>query len=400
MADQIQDIRRVLGDAVATRGRYYAHHHHFAVRFQDDDIKAEKDFEHFQNILKLLGVPHAKDIILGRTPMWDWQSEIRKLCDLLDQEDGRKLLIFHYAGHGMIDPIDEDLHLAPSLISKRSLSFSVSFGNLYQNTLDFINTDVIIILDCCYSGSVTRGMKQADRSVEILAAVGSTPEALGNESHLVRIQKHTFTSRLADEVARAVGDPARTSIAFTEIIASLRKVSSPERLPEYFLRRGTVGIRLAILEKSRISVPRPMPSSGSGSGHMRSPSSSGTAPSASGLVAIFKIHVENFDSTSLEVAKLVEWIYNLHPSIGLELNGVFQGHSTEIFLLAPWSTWAVLNGLSGFQLLCEIRGQNRLQEILSQAAQTHESHKPRQQLQPQVLTENVPPHLRQNRRDS
>lgn len=217
-------------------------------------------------------------------------------------------------------------------------------------------------------------MKQADRSVEIVAAVGSTQEALGNESHLVRIQKHTLTSRLADEVARAVGDPARTSIAFTEIIASLRKVSSPERLPEYFLRRGTVGIRLAIPDKSRTSVPRPMLSSGSGSGHMWSSSSSGTAPSASSLVAIFKIHVENANSMSPEIGKLVERIHTLHPSIGLELNGVFQGHSTEIFLLAPWSTWAILNGLSGFQLLCETRGRNRLEAILSQAAQTHESH--------------------------
>lgn len=123
MADQIQDIRRMLGDAVATGGRYYAHHHHFAVRFQEDDTKAERDSDHFQDILKLLGLPRAEDIILGRKPMWDWQPEIRKLCDLLDQEDGRKLLIFHYAGHGMIDPIDGDLHLAPSLVSKRSLGF-------------------------------------------------------------------------------------------------------------------------------------------------------------------------------------------------------------------------------------------------------------------------------------
>jgi hypothetical protein len=36
---------------------------------------------------------------------------------------------------------------------------------------------------------------------------------------------------------------------------------------------------------------------------------------------------------SSEVGKVVEWIHRLHPSIDLELSGVFQGNSTEIIVL-------------------------------------------------------------------
>lgn len=60
----------------------------------------------------------------------------------------------------------------------------------------FHNVDVIVILDCCYSGSVTQAIKQDYRSVEIIAAVGSAQEAHGNAFQLLRWQKHTFTSKL------------------------------------------------------------------------------------------------------------------------------------------------------------------------------------------------------------
>lgn len=175
------------------------------------------------------------------------------------------------------------------------MDFELSFGQLYRNSAEFTNADVIIVLDCCFSGAATRAIGQEERSVEIIAAVGSSQEAFGNASNQVRLQQKTFTSRLADEVARVVGDLAKSSVAFAEIINSMRAVSNPDRLPEYRLRRGTIGIRLGIPEKSRSAVQKYIPPKGRQFGHSQS-SSSGSALPPPGLMAVFKIHIDTSDS--------------------------------------------------------------------------------------------------------
>ena len=113
-------------------------------------------------------------------------------------------------------------------------------------------------------------------------------------------------------------------------------------------------------------------------------------------MAVFKIHIDTLDSKSQEFGKLVQWIHKLDPSIGLEFNGVFEGRSTEIFVLAPWSTWAVLRGLPAFELLCETRSGNRQQAILSQIAV---ASLPQRQRHPQEYSGNIPPHLREKQID-
>lgn len=265
MAQEVNYVRQMLSSAISTRGRYYAHFHNFVVRFTDDDTRADKDSLNFQDILKMLGLPRAKEVLLGRQTMWNWAGAMKTLCDALDAQDERKLIIFHYAGHAVL--IGGDLHLAASLGSKHTMDFEIAFGPLYRNSAQFTNADVIIVLDCCFGAVATRAIGQEERSVEIIAAVGSSQAAFGNASNQVRLQQKTFTSRLADEVARVVENPAKSSVAFAEIINSMRAVSNPDRLPEYRLRRGTIGIRLGIPEKSRSAVQKYIPPEGRQFGH-------------------------------------------------------------------------------------------------------------------------------------
>ena len=349
--DQIQDIRDVLQGAVDNRGRQYAFCHTYSITFKNGDARASDDTSHFQTMLRLLGLPRAKEIILEeKTSLWDLHDEFGKLTNLLDQEDGRKLIIMHYAGVGLFK--EGDFHLAASLTSNRTLHFDQGFGSLWTSNGDFDNSDVILILDCCYSRAMTRSMKQTDRSVEIVAAAGMTREACENPSNRIRVQNRTLTSRLSDEIGRAVSNNDRSSVAFSEIIADMRQTSITERLPEYSLRQGTIGIRLPLPESSRA---------------MAQESSSSSDPQ---LTALFKIHLNVADSTSPEVVALIEWIQSLNPNTGLELNGVFQGrrrNSTHIILCAPWPLWAVFNGLEGFDLICESVGGNQMpRQILAQ----------------------------------
>lgn len=252
------------------------------------------------------------------------------------------------------------------------LDFDRSFGNFWNETSDFDSTDVILILDCYYSGTVARALSQDDRSVEIIAAVEIDQTALGDPSNQARLQRRTFTSRIADEIARIVGSTEQSSISFAEIISALRKNSNVDRMPEYFLRRGSMAIRVATPKMSRDR-------------HSRHSESSSTDPISPGqnLMAVFKVHLTQVNCGSEEIALLMKWIHTLNPIIGLKVNGVFEGYSTQIILQAPWSVWAILNGMSGFELVCETFGGNQLQRILAQ------SRPPR----PSALSENISPHL-------
>ena len=80
------------------------------------------------------------------------------------------------------------------------------------------NTHADLILDCCVSGMPSRGTEWRNRSVEIIASTGLEQSALGNSSDLARIQNCTFTSRLADGVARSIGREDVTSIFFAEVV--------------------------------------------------------------------------------------------------------------------------------------------------------------------------------------
>lgn len=354
--EQVQAVRETLQLAVTNRDRQYAHQHTFTLRFHDDDTQADKDSQHFQSILRTLNFPAAEEVILSNKMVtWDFRPVIDRLTKKLDMEEDRKLIIFHYAGHAKLND-SGDLYLVSSLNSKAFLDFSREFGIFWTDEVVLDRVDVIIILDCCYSVTSARGSPKADRTVEIVSAMGMSQKALGNPSTVARIQNRTFTSRLADEIAKTIGNPEKSSFCFAEIVAQIRGTSRLECVPEYALKLGGPSIRL--------SIPRPRPQAGTSSGkshdHSRSSSSISATPD-NDVMAIFTVRSNNADISDDEVSRLVEWIHSLHPSIGLELTGIYRGRSTDsIFFHAPWALWTMLDGLDDWQLICEPFGRNRL----------------------------------------
>ena len=372
--EQVQAVRETLQHAVANRGRQYAHHHTFTFRFQDDDTRADRDSQKFQSMLRVLNLPAAEEVVLSsKMVAWDFRPVIDRLTKKLDVEEDRKFLMFHYAGHAKLND-SGDLCLVPSLNSKAFLDFAREFGILWSAEVVLDRVDVVIILDCCYSAASARGPIQADRTVEIVSSVGMSQQALGNPSTVARMQNRTFTSRLADEVARTVGNPDKTSVSFSEIVAKMRGTSRPERVPEYAVKLGGPSIRLPI---SRTRSQAGTSSSGRSHGHSRSSSSISATPD-SDVMAIFRVRLGDADSSGDEVSRLVEWIHSLHPSIGLELTGVYRGRSTDLIFHAPWALWSMLDGLDGWELVCETFGRNRLGQLAREK-------KP--------LAENIPPQI-------
>lgn len=404
--EEIIRLRQVLSNAIAQRGKFYRNFFGFTVRFENDDTSAVRDTKNFQDMLRLLGIPSAKEIVLkkdDKTPAFTLSYLFRELFKQISGLDGRTLVIGHYVGHGAIDAMDR-LFFFDSQKIHQKVSLK-TFEELYDETTEDLlsQADVLMIFDSCFSGLATRGLESGGRSVEIISSVGSAQKAYGNFSDLARVQNKTFTSRLADEVARRVGH-GETTIAFAQVIDDLRATSQPERRPQYKLQVGAMGIRVPVRGAKQTIQPQTGASSLARLPHQKSGSSesylSASSSVASAATVIFKVHIQESRTDSVEVIKLIEWLYSLNENIGLELSGVYESNSSVIILQAPWYMWAELQGLQGFSFVEDTLGGNKLSRILTRIPQDlpwdASERRPhilaqRQSPGPQNRKENVPP---------
>jgi hypothetical protein len=386
--DEIARLRHLLSNAVAQRGRYYKSLYAFTVRFESDDTSAFKDTKHFQDMVRILGIPPAREILIAKTdrhPSWTLRSILQGLVKTIEENDERSLIIGHYAGHAGLD-VDDKIIFCDTIPSHQKL-YHNTFEELYGENSDALSkTDMVLIFDSCYSGLITRGSETIGRSVELISAVGSAQKALGNFTDLARTQNITFTCRLATEVARRAGR-GDAAISFAEIIGDMRISSQSQRLPEYSLRKGSVSIRIP-LRAAKTTTP-----SGSSESYVIA---SGSVTSQA--TAIFKVHLKESRPDGPEVATLIEWLHSLNAILGLELSGVYESGSTLLLLKAPWFIWAELQGLSGFSFVADTVGGNRLSGILSRMPQNRpeSSSQGAARSSPQGLgirKENIPPHL-------
>ncbi|MCJ1397564.1 hypothetical protein MMC11_000758 [Xylographa trunciseda] len=314
-------------------------------------------------MLKLLAFPAATECILDtdRIPAWEINGHLEQISKQCDTLDGRKILLVHYAGHTSTDSNGELLFL-PTLGAEKPALYMRTLYSLCEDHLGFELMDVVMILDSCYSGTAIRGIPTSDRSVEIIASVGTDgtdQTALGNTSYAARTQNTTFTSRLVDQVALRVGRGI-LAINFAEIIGGLRRTSQSDRTPQYSLQRGKVGIRIALPSlppHARATKMRPSSSSDS--------IGATSVMSIPDVRAIFKVHLSSPEAASGEVQKIVEWIHQLNPAIGLEISGLYSTRSTCLILEAPWHIWALLQNSTNLDLVCETFEKNQLPDALA-----------------------------------
>ncbi|KAI9861217.1 MAG: hypothetical protein M1813_005390 [Trichoglossum hirsutum] len=307
-------------------------------------------------------------------------EELELLCDSwsrmirnLDLENDKYVVTqekLSRDGNAVLDDIGKHLKLpSASFIDKKQFTLSHEVvdgtpkmffvGSDELTNVDFEKTDMVLILDSCYSGQATRGFKAAGRSVEIICSVSANQKALENASDLARVQNRTFTCRLADAVAQHVSKGDSSSISFVDIVEELRGKSLPDRLPEYSLHVGRVGIRVPILGQARLP-PHLRAYCQIPSRSFASDGSFTAVPETPHLTAVFSVHLDNISPSSEEIRKLVKWLHALNSSIGLELTGIHRSRSTVLVIVAPWRVWAQLKGLPGLELVCESFGQNLL----------------------------------------
>lgn len=365
-ATEIQILQETIETALAQKGRHYSNCLTFAWRFEADKTSADKDTAHFQTILKLLGLPEAAELVIengDETP----QDTLRGfLYDLrrerLAMTPGRCLLIGHYAGHGSV--FSEEFYFTSDPSLQQRFAYAWSLELLVLPFVKFPDTDCILILDSCFSGAAKRhhslfepdesgGSSEPNWSAELVCSVGPAQKRRRNWSDLARGQDKTFTSRLADEVAREV-ERGVTTVRLTDIIANLRETSSPDRLPEYQLEAGIVGIGIPNL--SRLGAP-PYPRPFTPLPTLLRPSS----PTPN-LSVMFQIHLNRVAPEDVAIEQLITWSQN--RGLDLELVGVYKSRPTTVQFRGPYQLWAQVNGLPGFSFICEILDRrNMLEDI-------------------------------------
>lgn len=185
------------------------------------------------------------------------------------------LLLFYFAGHGMIDPRTGALHLADAGTDRNAVhSTATPFEWIRRWFLDSPAGARVVILDCCYSGRATDGMGEPtaiadqieiDRTCVLVAAPANRTALAPPHERFT-----AFTGVLADLMRHGVtGGPALLDLTtlYRHTVSAQRGRNRP--LPQLRARNGGERIPLVrnvahspgdpdvVEEPLRVPVPKP-----------------------------------------------------------------------------------------------------------------------------------------------
>lgn len=162
------------------------------------------------------------------------QHQINKhLSEFIEKYDGpNHLLIVYYTGHGVYQEKLKHLELTASLspMAKRGLGGSARFNwNKVEDQLkaDDVESDVLTILDTCYSSNIAKSSREETRTFELLSAcaIDATTAAPGDNS---------FTRALINalnELLNEYGDRPFTTFHLNQrILLDPRRHDTPSQL--------------------------------------------------------------------------------------------------------------------------------------------------------------------------
>lgn len=350
-----EELREALEAVIAKKGRHYSNLATFSLRFSADNTQAMRDSQKFIDFATSIEIETKHDLnervciqpddnLPGRT----FTQKLFTLSENIGKYSGRTLLLFHYAGHGSINRYNE-LELYAEIPEKNPILYHQTVHTTLVDPIQYVShflikTDVIILLDCCFSGIAIRGSTNSDRIVEVISVVGANQRALGNEpSQDQRVSAITFTTRVMAEISYRHKEGA-TRICFAEIVQKLRERASLLRGPQYKLMVGTQAIQVplkftALPPLGHNSRRHPTLSSDSSSSEQAMlPVPTATAPALRELRVLVQVHV-NSEREGAGVDSLLSWFEGREQGFSIELIDVFETDSSLILFTVPWSIW-------------------------------------------------------------
>ncbi|KAJ6032626.1 hypothetical protein N7540_003358 [Penicillium herquei] len=247
---KLGELKSKLQAVASSRGRQYTKYLAVLVSWETDNTNAAQDV---QSMKTLLTACFAFDVVnvltlsgTDRFPGWTVESAVQELLKHHFDPKTPLLLIFYYAGHGMM--IGRDFYLTNSgklmVWSRLQQTIFGEFQAELKNRLDSL-----AILDCCFGGNAGRATAQSGSTTQILAA--STGIA-----HKRKTEQVSFTQRLyrAAYDLRSQGPTVTIPALFQRIFDD-----QPKNRPSLVTVSGTQPIVLVYnrQDQSRTRIPAP-----------------------------------------------------------------------------------------------------------------------------------------------
>ncbi|PYH67548.1 uncharacterized protein BO88DRAFT_306330, partial [Aspergillus vadensis CBS 113365] len=269
------------------------------VRWERDDTNAELDTAHFQSMLKNLDTDPAEVLVLGSDDKYPAYTVKRTWLNFTAKarlNTERDLIIFHYAGYGTTK--NGSFHIADTTSESNTVNFQSDILEELKDPTkfsDYCNTDILFILDCCYSHYTTRALKTTRNVIEILAATSSQTVTARSAPN------NTFTAKLANEIARRKS-ANHESMEFASVFESLLTRSGTTRLgtierPTHDLLVGAASVNIPLNGHRMVVDPRTIPADFS---------------------ALFAVNISGH-VTHQELKELTTWMRSLPPFAGLKI---------------------------------------------------------------------------------
>ncbi|KAL8987232.1 MAG: hypothetical protein Q9177_003541, partial [Variospora cf. flavescens] len=358
------DLREAIYTSFPRLTTPYTSVHVLLLRWAEDDLNVLEEL----TILKRV----FENQFQFATEQWDIPSQNStralqsKLYNFQDaHQEENELLIVYYGGHA-----DADRRRGRSIWAayNRPNSPTITWSSL-QHLLENALPHVVIILDCCYAANAARD-----------TAVGTTKELLaacGRENPTTGVGVRSFTSALIEELQAFGTAPftiamlhgrlvtMRWRLAFTPIYALLSEHGghsvqlSPLPLP-LSLPLLTESVQMQPGPGSFDPSPNlanlpPIPESSYSTSSQQS--SSGTAVDTRVLLA-----VSIAGDATLDVCQWKKWLVSQAPleitSVDVQVEGVFQSHSTMLVTSIPIRAWDGLPERAAYRFIGFVKTEN------------------------------------------
>ncbi|PYI23453.1 hypothetical protein BO99DRAFT_179860 [Aspergillus violaceofuscus CBS 115571] len=324
----LNQFRDTMTAAASQRGRDYTNVYAVTAHWEEDDTKAERDVAAFKRMLTDLNLAPAVEYIIRRCDSNPGKTFLEAVLEWLEEfkaksETDHNLLIFHYAGHGMMK--HGSFCFVETKLAKRLINADNCLLNILKDSsiiADSDHFDVLLILDCCFSHVATRAPAVPRRVLEVLAATSTqTPTAKYPPNH-------TFTAKIAEEIAHRKR-AGHKHVEFADIFQTL-KLRSGKVKPTHELLVGVASVLLPLNGQQTID-PTLIPPN---------------------LTVLFSISVSE-DLKPEELRELSKWVRSLPRFAGLTLDSVYPTSSMAIIMRSSLSVYAKLHQVEGYRLIAE-----------------------------------------------
>ncbi|KAF7915678.1 uncharacterized protein EAE98_011021 [Botrytis deweyae] len=368
----------------------YARVYALLILWEDEDPQLPVSLEVHELGVVLASI-YKYEVQIYRIPSGGSHKKLnQKILDFgeLGGDNKEDLKIVYYGGHGMLAQNRQPCWVSRS--DSRDPSFSmVKWGGI-QNSLEEAQSDVLLLLDCCSSGTANTG--DGYGTTELIAACGFNDVANG-------VGRHSFTYALTTELRLLSAYPKFTAaVLYNRILCRLQNWMPEGRELQKAPLHVVLTQNQALPSSIQLSVsPRPKPEPMS----FRSPSQSLGSPSpasfesnertdsdqdsnlspVSSLLSadeqfpriLLSVRLKEDLAPELSADLFAEWL-RMMPVIAnsITVEAGFSSFSTVILVSMPTPVWVCLGRDPAFNLVGIIKKKPNIKPVSSPSLSTLE----------------------------